>query len=110
MIDLLYITMLIANMTPTDSVATVDWYIERNTNYTFFYWARNPKDYLKDSRGDCTDKALLKCAILRKKHIPCATVWGYNENNISHAWYKVKLNNTWVSSEPKLVVRGNLLI
>jgi transglutaminase/protease-like cytokinesis protein 3 len=118
MLDLIYLMAMLSTFNVSDqyyhldTVLYTDLYIESETIHTPYYWARNQKDYLKDSKGDCTDKALLKCHVLRKKGIPCSTVWGYAmKDNISygHAWYLYKINGTWQSSEPNLTVRGNLL-
>lgn len=107
MIDLIYLALLLHNISNDEyKFNLVDAYIESQTNYTYYYWARPQLAYLNDSKGDCTDKALLKCAILRKEGIPCGAVTGYKHNiqrpENKHAWILARINDTWISSEPKL--------
>lgn len=97
---------MIANTTPEYTIAYVDYYVEANTNYTFYKHARLQYDYLQDSKGDCTDKAKLKCAVLNKNGVSCRLVHGYAYNihkkQFRHDFYQYKINGSWFSSEPNI--------
>ena len=104
MFDLVFLALFISNLTPEQQFSVIDAYVEENTKYQYFYYLRNPKDYYKTMQGDCSDKARLKCDVLRKNKIPCGEVYGYQYGTTYkdglHAWINVKLNGKWVSSEP----------
>jgi transglutaminase-like putative cysteine protease len=110
MIELAYILLAIQNMTPNDSFHFVDQYVESNIEYKFYYKPHSVRWILKHGRGDCTDKAILKCYILKKAGIPCKTVHGYAHNirmdEFKHDFIQVKINKQWQSSEPYTNITG----
>lgn len=111
MFDVVFIALFISHLTPEQQFDFVNQYVEQNTEYKYFYHVQDTKVFQRTMIGDCSDKALLKCTILRKNKIPCGEVYGYSYNEYGepqlHAWIKVKINGTWVSSEPNLLPIGS---
>lgn len=109
MLDMLYLMMIVQNLTPNETVQVIDWYIETNTQYKFYYHAQKQSVFLNTSIGDCTDKAILKCNTLNKLKIPCRLVHGYAYNirksEYKHDFYQYKINNKWYSSEPNITTQ-----
>lgn len=87
-----------------DSVMEINNWVQRNINYSFYWFPRGYDKTWKTMKGDCTDRAELKCMMLNYIRIPCRTVHGYSyyfedSDPVLHDWYEVKLNNTWTSFE-----------
>ena len=81
---------------------SIDLWVEDHINYSFYYHARNIKDTWKEKRGDCTDKAILKCVMLTYNKIGCRKVHGYvtiDNKKVKHDWIEWQENKTWVSNE-----------
>jgi transglutaminase-like putative cysteine protease len=77
----------------------IENYVESNIEYEFHWHPQGVYKTLRTMKGDCTDKALLKCYYARKEGLKCRTVHGYVDNKVKHDWVEYKINNSWQSNE-----------
>jgi transglutaminase-like putative cysteine protease len=92
-------------VTVNKTVANIDRYVESVIEYKFYYYQRGLTKTWSDKKGDCTDKAMLKCEMLKTLKVPCREVHGYvkigEEYKTKHDWIEWKDGKNWVSDECK---------
>lgn len=76
----------------------IESYVEENIAYEFNWHPQTVSKTLRTMKGDCTDKAQLKCYLARKENIKCRTVHGYADGE-KHDWAEFRINKEWISNE-----------
>jgi hypothetical protein len=80
------------------TMINIENYVESNIAYEFNWHPQTVSKTLRTMKGDCTDKALLKCYYARKEGLRCRTVHGYADGT-KHDWAEYKINREWISNE-----------
>ena len=93
-------------VTVNKTVAKIDTYVEDTVKYKFYYYGNGLSYTWTMKEGDCTDKAVLKCAMLKYDKIDCRLVHGYvktseDSRKVKHDWIEWKDGKNWVSDECK---------
>jgi transglutaminase-like putative cysteine protease len=104
MIELLYIMAIMNQSTDYNAFLWADYWVENNIKYRYFKHPQKLDKILKTGVGDCTDKAILKCHLLKQRGINCRLVAG-RVNHIKHDFIQANINGTWISSEPTKILR-----
>ena len=109
MIELLYIMTILNISDDYNAFLEVNYYVEQTIQYQYFKRPQKLDKILKTGIGDCTDKAILKCHLLKQRGINCRIVAGYvwetKSKRVKHDFIQAKINGTWVSSEQTKIVK-----
>lgn len=86
--EIIELSRLLKKNTVEDTVSNIEYWVDNNIEYEFFWSERNLKTVSRTHQGDCTDKANLLYELLWLNGIPARKVHGYL-NSEKHDWIEI---------------------